>query len=93
MIRKLFSSQLRINMVSGVAATVVNLVVLAIAYPAHLYFLGYETYGVWLILATVLTFAQLSNLGIISIFIFCLTQLKRKILLPKCLEASKIYGN
>ena len=38
MIRKLFSSQLRINMVSGVVATVVNVVVLAIAYPIYLYF-------------------------------------------------------
>jgi len=93
MIERFFSSQLRVNMFSGVAATVVNLVVLAIAYPAYLYFLGYETYGVWFILATVLTFAQLSNLGIITIFISCLTQLKRKILLPKCVGASKIYGN
>jgi len=66
MIRRLFSSQLRINMVSGVVATVVNVVVLAIAYPVYLHFLGYETYGVWLILATVLTFAQLGNLGISS---------------------------
>lgn len=66
MIRKLFSSQLRINMVSGVVTTVVNVVVLAIAYPVYLHFLGYETYGVWLILATVLTFAQLGNLGISS---------------------------
>lgn len=64
MIKKLFSSQLRINMVSGVVATVVNVVVLSIAYPVYLHFLGYETYGVWLILATVLTFAQLGNLGI-----------------------------
>jgi len=53
-------------MVSGVVATVVNVVVLAIAYPVYLHFLGYETYGVWLILATVLTFAQLGNLGISS---------------------------
>jgi len=51
-------------MVSGVATTVVNVVVLAIAYPVYLHFLGYETYGAWLILATVLTFAQLGNLGI-----------------------------
>jgi len=29
-----------------------------------LHFLGYETYGVWLVLATVLSFAQLGNLGI-----------------------------
>ena len=64
MIGKLFSSQLRINMFSGVAATVLNIVVLAIAYPIYLHFLGYEKYGVWLVLATVLSFAQLGNLGI-----------------------------
>ncbi len=64
MLKRVLSSQLRINMVSGVVATVVNVVVLAIAYPVYLHFLGYETYGVWLILATVLTFAQLGNLGI-----------------------------
>ena len=48
MIRKLFSSQLRINMVSGVVATVANVVALAIAYPIYLHILGYEKYGVWL---------------------------------------------
>ena len=63
MIRKLFSSQLRINMVSGVVTTVVNIVVLAIAYPVYLHFLGYEKYGVWLVLATILKFAQLGDLG------------------------------
>lgn len=65
MIKNLFSSQLRINMVSGVAATVVNVVVFAIAYPVYLHFLGYEKYGVWLVLATVLSFLQMGgNLGI-----------------------------
>lgn len=64
MIRKLFSSQLRINMVSGVAAMLLNTVVLAAGYPIYLHFLGYEQYGVWLVLATVLTFSQLGNLGI-----------------------------
>ena len=63
MIRRLFSSQFRINMLSGVAATIVNSIVLAIAYPVYLHFLGYEKYGVWLVLATVLSFAQLGNLG------------------------------
>lgn len=53
-------------MASGFVTTVINLIVLAIAYPVYLHFLGYETYGVWLILATVLTFAQLGNLGISS---------------------------
>lgn len=64
MIKKLLSSQLRINMVSGVAATVLNILVLAVAYPIYLHFLGYEKYGVWLVLTTVLSFAQLGNLGI-----------------------------
>jgi len=64
MIRKLFSSRLRINMVSGVVTTVINTAVLAVAYPIYLHFLGYEKYGVWLVLATVLTFAQLGDLGI-----------------------------
>ena len=64
MIRRLFSTQLRINILSGVATSVVNVVLLAIAFPLYLHFLGYEKYGVWLVLATVLSFAQLGNLGI-----------------------------
>jgi len=63
MIKRLFSSQLRINMASGMATTVVNIAVMAASYPIYLHFLGYENYGVWLVLATVLTFAQLGNLG------------------------------
>lgn len=64
MIKKLFSSQLRINMASGVVVTVINAVAMMAAYPIYLHFLGYEKYGVWLVLATVLSFAQLGNLGI-----------------------------
>ncbi|MHC4585584.1 MAG: oligosaccharide flippase family protein [Planctomycetota bacterium] len=63
MIKRLLSSQLRINMASGVATTVVNIAVMAAGYPIYLHFLGYEKYGIWLVLATVLTFAQLGNLG------------------------------
>lgn len=63
MIKKLLSSQLRVNMASGMATTVVNIAVMAAGYPIYLHFLGYEKYGVWLVLATVLTFAQLGNLG------------------------------
>ena len=62
-IRRLFSSQLRVNMASGMVTTVINTVVMVVAYPIYLHFLGYEKYGVWLVLATVLTFAQLGNLG------------------------------
>jgi len=51
-------------MVSGVATTVVNTLVLAVAYPLYLHYLGYERYGVWLVLATVLSVAQIGNLGV-----------------------------
>lgn len=64
MLKKLFSSQLRINMASGVVVTVINAVAMMAAFPIYLHFLGYEKYGVWLVLATVLSFAQLGNLGI-----------------------------
>lgn len=64
MIRKLFSSQLRLNMASGVVMTIVSTVVTVVSFPIYLHFLGYEKYGVWLVLGTVLTFAQLGNLGI-----------------------------
>lgn len=51
-------------MLSGSATALLNIASLAVAYPVYLHFLGYEKYGVWLILATVLSFAQLGNLGI-----------------------------
>ena len=65
MIKKLLSTQLRINMASGVVMTMGNAVIHLLSYPIYLHFLGYEKYGVWLVLATVLTFFQLGgNFGI-----------------------------
>lgn len=64
MIKRIFGSQLRLNMASGVVVTVINAVAMMAAYPIYLHFLGYERYGVWLVLAIVLSFAQLGNLGI-----------------------------
>ena len=63
MLKKLLASQLRINMVTGVATHGVNIVILAVAYPVYLHYLGYETYGLWLALGVVLAFARLSDLG------------------------------
>ncbi|MBW8001336.1 MAG: oligosaccharide flippase family protein [Planctomycetes bacterium] len=64
MLKKLFSSQLRINMASGVLCTVINVIAMMVGYPVYLHYLGYEKYGVWLVLATVLSFARLGDLGI-----------------------------
>lgn len=63
-LQKLFKSQLRVNMVSGIVTAVINTAVLFVAVKIYLHFLGWETYGVWAILATVLTFAQLGDVGI-----------------------------
>jgi O-antigen/teichoic acid export membrane protein len=63
-LRSAYSSQLRTNFSSGILVTILNLLITGVGYPAYLYFLGYEKYGVWLILATIISFVQLSNLGI-----------------------------
>ncbi|MCK4788557.1 MAG: oligosaccharide flippase family protein [Desulfobacteraceae bacterium] len=60
-----FGSQLRRNATSGLIMTCVNVVVQLAAYPIYLHYLGYEKYGVWLILAVILAFIQMGgNLGI-----------------------------
>ena len=53
-LKNLFRSQLRINIISGAATTVINTVALMITYPVYLHFLGYERYGLWLVLSAVL---------------------------------------
>lgn len=64
LVTQAFGSQLRRNMSSGVVATAVNILLLVVSIPLYLHYLGYEKYGLWLILATVLGFAQLGMLGI-----------------------------
>ena len=64
MIKKLFSSQLRINVLSGFLATGLGIIVTALKYPLYLHFLDYEVYGTWLMLTTVMAMAQLGMLGI-----------------------------
>ncbi len=60
----LLASQLRRNMTSGLAVSGINFLITAVSYPIYLHYLGYEKYGLWLVLTTVLGFAQLGNLGI-----------------------------
>jgi O-antigen/teichoic acid export membrane protein len=57
-------SQLRLNIITSLGATLVSTLVMAVAYPLYLHFLGYEQYGLWLVLSTVLTMAQVGNFGI-----------------------------
>ena len=52
-------------MTSGMAMAVINIAIQLAMYPIYLHYLGYEKYGVWLILATILSFIQLrGNFGI-----------------------------
>lgn len=62
--RQLTGSQLRMNFLSGVIRSVGSIVLLLLSYPLYLKFLGYEKFGLWSILTTVLSFAQISNIGI-----------------------------
>lgn len=58
------SGQLRLNAMSGAVGTVVAACTLVVSYPVYLHFLGYEKLGVWVAMTTVLSVAQLANLGI-----------------------------
>ena len=51
-------------MASGVATMILRTAIIFVTYPVYLRFLGYEQYGVWVVLATVISFAQLGQLGI-----------------------------
>jgi O-antigen/teichoic acid export membrane protein len=51
-------------MLSGIFLSLVGVGLTAITYPLYLHYLGYEKYGLWLLLSTILTFSQLGNLGI-----------------------------
>lgn len=61
--RQLFLSRLRINVLCGTASAIIRLILTAIAYPIFLYHLGYEAYGLWLTLGTVLAFTHFGNVG------------------------------
>jgi O-antigen/teichoic acid export membrane protein len=57
-------SQLRRNMCASAGLTAVGALIAAVSYPLYLGALGYEKYGLWLVLSTVLSVSQISNLGI-----------------------------
>jgi O-antigen/teichoic acid export membrane protein len=54
----------RRNVLSGPATRIVVVAVVLVSYPVYLRALGFERYGLWLVLSTVLMLSQLGNLGI-----------------------------
>ena len=63
-LRKLVSGQLRLNALSGAVGTMVTACTVLLSYPIYLHYLGYEKLGVWVAMTTVLSIAQLANLGV-----------------------------
>jgi len=63
-IKQLISTRLGHNILSGQIVVLLKFGLFFVAYPVYIKFLGYETYGVWLLLASVLSLAQLGNLGV-----------------------------
>ncbi len=60
-------NQLKKNMFSGAITALIDFVVMALSYKFYLTMLGYDEYGVWLIISTVLGFIQMGgNLGVES---------------------------
>lgn len=63
-LRRFLSGQLRLNALSGAVGTIVTACTVLVSYPVYLHYLGYEKLGVWVAMTTVLSIAQLANLGI-----------------------------
>ncbi len=57
-------SQLKQNIASGVLAAGLQGLCNLVGYPIYIHYLGYEQYGAWLILATLIIFMQLGIAGI-----------------------------
>jgi len=60
---RIMGTQLKKNMLSGSAVNLLIAFSSFIIYPVYLHYLGYEIYGLWLILATVIEFAQVASIG------------------------------
>ncbi|MCU1258747.1 MAG: polysaccharide biosynthesis protein [Bryobacterales bacterium] len=61
---RVVGSQLKLNIVSGLGANILSALITVVGYRLYLNYLGYERYGLWLILSTVLIMVQLGNFGI-----------------------------
>ena len=62
--RSITQSQLRLNIAASIATNLAGAIITVFSYRFYLQYLGYERYGVWLILSTILVIVQLGNFGI-----------------------------
>jgi O-antigen/teichoic acid export membrane protein len=61
---ELRGSQFSKNMGAGSLNALIGAVLSVGAYPVYLHFLGYHTYGIWLLLTMVISVAQMGSLGV-----------------------------
>ena len=52
------------NMSAGSIMAIIGTCLSIVSYPIYLHYLGYHSYGLWLVLSVVVSVAQLGNLGI-----------------------------
>ncbi len=64
LVRLAAGSPLRRNVSAGSLAYVGHVVIGLAALPIYLHFLGYELYGVWVVIATLVGFSHVANLGV-----------------------------
>lgn len=57
-------SRLGTNALSGIFQSSLNIFLVLISYPAYLYFLGVELYGLWAALSVIIVLSQMGNLSI-----------------------------
>jgi len=57
-------SQLKRNVFSGTFLAGIHIILLFIAYPIYIKYLGIERYGLWAVISVVLSFSQMGDLGI-----------------------------
>ncbi len=63
-ISQLSGSQFKRNMGAGSVMALIGACISVISYPLYLHYLGYNRYGLWLVLSVVVSVAQLGSLGI-----------------------------
>jgi len=67
-------TKFRTNVISGSVTMLFNVALNTVCYSVYINKLGYEKYGLWLILSTILTFVQLGNLGLMPVIIKIVAQ-------------------
>ena len=76
-ISKKLNTQLNKNLFSGSVVHALNLLIALVSFPIFIKFLGIELFGVWTLLAVIISFAQVGDFGISKAIIFYSSEEKK----------------